>query len=103
MKNQSPTPPLLFAIAALPLIFSFALAQKNPVDAAARVGDLFDQGQTAHERNEFEKAVSLYTEALKIDPDFWQAEYQRALAWRSMRRDDEAQRGLVRTIGLLAD
>lgn len=109
MKNQYLRLHSFLFIAGLFLMFSIGpagptvLAQKRPVDPATRAAELFDQGQSEHEKNEFEKAVSLYTEALKIDPDFWQAEYQRALVCRSLRRDDEAQRGLVRTIALLAD
>ena len=78
-------------------------AQNRAVDPATRVAELFDSGQNAHERGDLAKAISLYSEALAIDELFWQAEYQRALAWRSLRKMTEAGQGMERTIKLLAD
>jgi tetratricopeptide (TPR) repeat protein len=77
--------------------------QNRPVDPATRVAELFDAGQSAHERGELEKAVGLYAEALRLDPLFWQAEYQRSLAMRSLGRLNEARHGLRRTIEQLSD
>ena len=79
------------------------VAQNRPGDPATRVAELFDGGQNAHERGDLAKAVTLYGEALAIDGLFWQAEYQRALAWRSLRKMAEAGKGMTRTIELLAD
>jgi tetratricopeptide (TPR) repeat protein len=80
-----------------------ASAQNRPTDPATRVAELFDNGQSAHERGDLTGAVRLYSEALMIDGLFWQAEYQRALAWRSLRQMAEAGKGMRRTIELLSD
>ena len=78
-------------------------AQKRPTDPAVRVAELFDSGQNAHEKGDLDNAIRLYSEALALDELFWQAEYQRALAWRSLKRMAEAGKGMAKTIELLAD
>ena len=42
--------------------------EKDPVQ-------LFNQGQDAHEKGDFKAALKLYEEALKIAPEFPEAEY----------------------------
>lgn len=72
-------------------------------DNVTRGVELFEAGQNAHERGELNKAVELYGEALKLDGTLWQAEYQRALAWRGLQSLSNAKGGMERAILLLAD
>ena len=71
---------------------------------------LFKQGQKAHARavetksqEELEKAVEFYEQAIKLDPEFAEAEYQRAAALSLLGRPVEAERGLRRAMELKPD
>lgn len=67
--------------------------QKDPVA-------LFNQGQDAHEKGDLAKAIALYEEAIKIAPEFPEAEYQRGTALQSLGKDAEAEKAFRRAIGL---
>jgi len=62
---------------------------------------LFESGQSAHQNGALEKAVELYTEALKLDPELWQAEFQRGVAWVSLSKLAEAKGSMTRVIDQL--
>lgn len=62
---------------------------------------LFESGQSAHQNGALEKAVELYTEALKFDPELWQAEFQRGVAWVSLNKFAEAKGSMIRVIDQL--
>ncbi|HEX9960832.1 MAG TPA: tetratricopeptide repeat protein [Pyrinomonadaceae bacterium] len=64
---------------------------------------IFNQGQDAHEKGDLQTAIKFYDEALKIIPEFPEAEYQRATALLSLNRADEAEKGFRRAIELRAD
>jgi tetratricopeptide (TPR) repeat protein len=64
---------------------------------------LFDAGQKAHEAGRLEEAVRLYTEALARDPALWQAEFQRGIAYLSLRRLAEARAAITRVTEQLAE
>ena len=51
---------------------------------------LFERGQGAHARGEFEKAIGFYEQALKVRPEFPEAEFQRGNALASLGRLAEA-------------
>jgi len=51
---------------------------------------LFERGQTAHARGDFEKAIGFYEQALKVRPEFPEAEFQRGSALASLGRLHEA-------------
>lgn len=85
------------------MAWSGGYGQARTSDPATRIAEIFDAGQNAHERGELAKAVEMYSEALKLDSLFWQAEYQRSVALRSLGRLEEAKRGMIQTIGILAD
>ncbi|MBV9960190.1 MAG: tetratricopeptide repeat protein [Acidobacteria bacterium] len=78
-----------------------ALAQSPDEDADPV--QLFERGQNAHARGQLERALELYEEALKLRPDFPEAEYQRATALLSLRRDEEAVKSLRRAAELRAE
>lgn len=75
---------------------SAVFAQNEEKDPVA----LFNQGQNAHEKGELEKAVKLYEEALKVSPEFPEAEYQRGAALQSLGRDQEAEKAFRRALEL---
>jgi tetratricopeptide (TPR) repeat protein len=64
---------------------------------------IFNQGQDAHEKGDLPTAIKFYDEALKIIPEFPEAEYQRATALLSLNRTDEAEKGFRRAIALRED
>lgn len=64
---------------------------------------IFNQGQDAHEKGDLQTAIKFYDEALKIIPEFPEAEYQRAAALLSLNRTDEAEKGFRRALELRAD
>ena len=52
---------------------------------------LFERGQGAHARGELEKAIGFYEQALKVRPEFPEAEFQRGSALASLGRLPEAE------------
>ena len=52
---------------------------------------LFERGQSAHARGELEKAIGFYEQALKVRPEFPEAEFQRGSALASLGRLNEAE------------
>src|ERR1044071_6595604 len=59
-------------------------------DDAADPVRLFERGQSAHARGELEKAIGFYEQALKVRPEFPEAEFQRGSALASLGRLAEA-------------
>ena len=55
---------------------------------------LFERGQSAHARGELEKAIGFYEQALKVRPEFPEAEFQRGSALASLGRLPEAEAAL---------
>ncbi|HEY0006334.1 MAG TPA: tetratricopeptide repeat protein [Pyrinomonadaceae bacterium] len=81
---------------------SLALAQ---TDAAFGETDadpikLFERGQDAHARGKLEEALEFYEEAIKLRPEFPEAEFQRATALQSLERFAEAEKAYRRVIEL---
>ena len=64
---------------------------------------LFERGQNAHGRGDLAKALELYEEAIKLRPEFPEAEFQRANVLVSLNRHADAERGFKRTIELRRD
>ena len=70
-------------------------AQDDPFgDSAADPIKLFERGQSAHARGDLEKAIDFYEQALKVKPDFPEAEFQRGNALASLGRLKEAEAAL---------
>src|ERR1043165_7711577 len=86
------------------IIVSFshlAVAQTDEFgDSAADPVRLFERGQGAHARGEFQKALELYEQALKVRPEFPEAEFQRGNALVSLTRFEEAEAAYKRAITL---
>jgi tetratricopeptide (TPR) repeat protein len=67
--------------------------QKDPIQ-------LFNKGQDAHERGDFKAALKFYDEALKLAPEFPEAEFQRGNALLSLSQTDEAEKSFRRVLEL---
>jgi tetratricopeptide (TPR) repeat protein len=61
---------------------------------------LFEQGQNAHARGDLNKALAFYEEAIKVRPEFPEAEYQRGTVLVSLGRLADAESGFRRAIEL---
>ena len=79
------------ACLALLLVCSTVPAQEAFGDDAADPVRLFERGQSAHARGELEKALVFYEQALKVRPEFPEAEFQRGNALASLGRLPEAE------------
>ena len=75
------------------LCFNAARAQTVEAfgDDATDPVRLFERGQSAHARGELEKAIAFYEQALKVRPEFPEAEFQRGSALASLGRLPEAE------------
>lgn len=79
---------LLFAGSALRVA---AQTEEAFGDSAADPIRMFERGQSAHARGELEKAIGFYEQALKVKPEFPEAEFQRGNALASLGRLAEAE------------
>lgn len=81
---------------------SVALAQADDLfsDSAADPVRLFERGQNAHARGDFLKALSFYEEAIKVRPQFAEAEFQRGNVLSSLGRLVESEASFRRAIEL---
>jgi tetratricopeptide (TPR) repeat protein len=61
---------------------------------------LFERGQAAHARGELEKALGFYEQALKVRPEFPEAQFQRGNALAALEKFDEAETALRAAIAL---
>ncbi|HYN85382.1 MAG TPA: tetratricopeptide repeat protein [Pyrinomonadaceae bacterium] len=71
---------------------------------------IFNRGQAAHQkgvasrsREDLEAAVELYDEAIRLRPEFPEAELQRAFAFVALERAADAERGFRRALELRPD
>ena len=96
--------PVLTAIALLLLACASASAPAQTEDSFGDAGAdpvrLFERAQSAHARGEFEKALELYEQAIKVRPEFPEAEFQRGNALVSLARMAEAEEAFRRAIQL---
>ena len=92
--------PVFFA--ALFLV-NFCFAQEETENTEKDPVKIFNQAQDAHEKGDLETALKLYEEALKIVPEFPEAEFQRGNALLSLKKTDEAEKAFRRAIQLRED
>src|SRR5437870_10803781 len=59
---------------------------------------LFEKGQDAHAKNDYKLAIQLYEAAIKLKPEFPEAEFQRAMALLVTNRKPEAMEGFKRAV-----
>ncbi|MBC8030352.1 MAG: tetratricopeptide repeat protein [Pyrinomonadaceae bacterium] len=114
MNRQLPTIVSHWACSALLIVSALAIthcchtlarAQSEDAfsDSAADPVKLFERGQNAHARGDLAKALELYEEAIKLRPDFPEAEFQRGSVLASLGRSAESEQSLRRVIELRKD
>lgn len=86
-KSLLLTAACLALLSASPAVYS----QEAFGDDAADPVRLFERGQSAHARGELERAIGFYEQALKVRPEFPEAEFQRGNALASLGRLPEAE------------
>ncbi len=92
-------------LSAIALVFVFSCSQLTPAQADD-LGDetdpikLFDRGQNAHAKNDLARALALYEAALRLRPEFPEAEYQRGVALVGLDRRVDAEKAFARAIEL---
>src|SRR6266404_1926543 len=59
---------------------------------------LFEKGQDAHAKNDYKLAIQLYEAAIKLKPEFPEAEFQRAMALLATNRKAEAIESFNRAV-----
>src|SRR5215210_1326285 len=95
---------LVFALAfALALVCATSAAAQDRDEFDETAADpvkLFNRGQEAHAKKEYERAVELYEEALQIKPDFAEAEFQKGAALAALKRLPEAEKSYRRAMEL---
>ena len=97
----------LLVMASCILLFAFAATAPISAQTEEAFGDdatdpvrLFERGQSAHARGELEKALSFYEQALKVRPEFPEAQFQRGNALASLGKLTEAEAALRAAISL---
>jgi tetratricopeptide (TPR) repeat protein len=97
---------LLTAILLSLTLICFAPAAAQTDDIAGGETDpikLFERAQNAHSKGDLARALALYEEAIKLRPEFPEAEYQRGATLVSLNRLPEAETAFRRAIDLRAD
>src|ERR1044072_944458 len=89
-----------FAVSLICTCVSFARAQSEGDDDLVK---LFERGQDAHAKNDYQKAIDCYDAAIKLKPEFAEAEFQRAMALLLINRKPEALDGFKRAVTLRPD
>ena len=90
------------------VILLFASLGLRPVQAQDGDGEaeaiaFFNKGQDAHEKGDLKAAIELYEKALKMIPDFPEAELQRGNAFVTLGRLDDAEAAFRHAIELKED
>src|ERR1700694_5358893 len=86
------------------LCFQIASAQTDdPTDGETDPVKLFERGQNAHAKGDLSRALILYEGALKLRPEFPEAEYQRGVALVVLARPSEAEKAFTHAIELRKD
>jgi tetratricopeptide (TPR) repeat protein len=84
----------------------FLCISANSAQEDAETNDpvqIFNQGQNAHEKGDYRTALKFYDEALKIIPEFPEAEFQRGNVFLLLNKTDDAEKAFRRAIALRSD
>lgn len=95
-----------FAIIAFISVLGCASVAAQTIDVTDGETDpvkLFDRAQNAHAKGDLSRALALYEEAIKLRPEFPEAEYQRGTALVALKRPTEAEAAFRRAIELRKD
>jgi tetratricopeptide (TPR) repeat protein len=92
---------VFFSIAlSLSLVFHTSSFSQDDPDPEIEAVQLFNKGQDAHEKRDFALAIENYEKAIKLVPEFPEAELQRANALVSLGRFDDAETSFRRALEL---
>ena len=89
-----------FGVLAILLCVQPAFPQSDDTNDPVK---LFEQGQDAHAKKHFKQAIELYDAAIKLKPEFPEAEFQRAMALLATDQNQEAIAGFNRAVALRPD
>jgi tetratricopeptide (TPR) repeat protein len=88
---------LLFVLIAL--FGQQVIAQSDdPTNGETDPVKIFERGQDAHAKGDYRKAIQLYEAAIKLKPEFPEAEFQRAMILVDTNRQAEAIEGFNRAV-----
>ncbi len=85
------------------VVFVFILISVAGTFGQSDPVSLYNKGQDAHERGDFAEAIKFYDEALKLAPDFPEAEFQKGSAFVSLKKFDDAEKSFRRAVELRPD
>lgn len=103
VRNSGLKIALMFLCLLTLAVFSAGSAAAQENDNSGEAIALFNDAQDAHAKGDLKKAVELYTAAIKIFPEFPEAEYQRAGAFRSLGDLAGAEKGFRRALEIRED
>lgn len=84
-------------------VFNQAGLSQDNEDESGEAVALFNKGQDAHEKGDFRTAIENYEKALKLIPDFPEAQLQRGSAYQSIGNFDEAEAAFRKSVELRDD
>ncbi len=93
---------LLAVVCAVILMFSLTSVCRAQ-DETGEAVKFFNQAQEAHEKGDLQIALNLYAQAIKLLPEFPEAEYQRGNALLSLGKTGEAEKAFRRSLELRTD
>ena len=88
------------------MLFGISASMVCPAQETGESDDavaIFNQGQDAHEKGDLKTAIELYRKALKIIPEFPEAEYQLGIAYLALNQTDNAESAFRRAVDLRED
>jgi tetratricopeptide (TPR) repeat protein len=80
-----------------------AVRAQGEAPTAQEAIELFNRGQDEHAKGEFLKAIENYDKALRLLPEFVEAEYQKGNAYLSLGKPSEAETAFRRAVDLRGD
>lgn len=89
----------IFTLTFVLVLPAFAQEETETEDPIA----LFNKGQDAHEKGDLGTALKFYDEAIKILPEFPEAEYQRGTAFIQLGKPAEAEKAFRRALEIRED
>ena len=93
-----------FVFVLVGLCCQFVMAQgEDPANGENDPIKLFERGQDAHAKGDTKLAIQLYEAAIKLRPEFPEAEFQRAMILVVTNRQVEAIEGFKRAVALRPD
>jgi len=93
---------VVYGLGLLAILLCFQPASAQGDDESDPI-KLFERGQDAHAKKDLKRALELYDAAIKLKPEFPEAEFQRAMALLADNRKAEAIEGFNRAVALRPD